>query len=473
MRTICGEGVSDLTDPSRNHSRMHHIASVAARWICTNAAHIGLALARDLLHHNWAPKTRAGGEGDCVFKSAGSLTARTTGRPLLAGRTHVAAPISDSGLSVNSACTICKLSIGEGEVARVFLVTDETNAQLDARFSVDQMDLILHSRGGAKGRRGAVNVDYTKALLLLTSRLSGAAVPILGAWVDSATVQSLPLDARSILSESEGSLPPDEICSLLSARMKDVRSDPDSDAKGGNSSKRIRIATGFNGSGSELAALLGGIASEGEMRSAERLPADVLRRATPEYIWRAVQKFIESEVEHPFGTSIDYDLIADDGRSLPPKAVFGLALSMALDGTPVVPGHFTAGGLCFALLRNAGYQIVRKGEAFESADREINTDREWHEGGVKLRSHLKRERAPSLAKAKKAQYRRAHGRLSCERCGLDPVAHYGVEEAEACIEVHHFSTRVSDMAEGHRTTLDDLQCLCANCHRLVHKMLDA
>ncbi|WP_407945638.1 hypothetical protein [Paraburkholderia elongata] len=27
------------------------------------------------------------------------------------------------------------------------------------------------------------------------------------------------------------------------------------------------------------------------------------------------------------------------------------------------------------------------------------------------------------------------------------------------------------MGEGHKTTLDDLQCLCANCHRIVHKVL--
>ncbi|NPT56053.1 hypothetical protein GNZ13_15985 [Paraburkholderia sp. 5N] len=48
---------------------------------------------------------------------------------------------------------------------------------------------------------------------------------------------------------------------------------------------------------------------------------------------------------------------------------------------------------------------------------------------------------------------------------------YGQEEAEACIEVHQASTHVSEMGEGHKTTLDDLQCLCANCHRIVHKVL--
>ncbi|WP_152564829.1 HNH endonuclease [Cupriavidus metallidurans] len=256
--------------------------------------------------------------------------------------------------------------------------------------------------------------------------------------------------------------------------MKNIRSDPNSSAKGGNSTKRIRIATGFSGSSEDLANRLGGVAAEEDLRSMERLRADVLRQATPEYIWRAVQQFIDGNVtDDPFGPSTDYDLIADNGRRLRPKAVFGLALSMALDGAPIGPRHFTAGGLCFNLLQEAGYQIVPKGEAYESPDSETYIDREWREGGAKLKSHLKRERAPGLAKAKKAQSRRTHGRLCCERCGLDPVAHYGAEEAEACIEVHHFATHVSEMTEGHKTTLDDLQCLCANCHRLVHRILSA
>jgi 5-methylcytosine-specific restriction protein A len=356
----------------------------------------------------------------------------------------------------------------------MFQATDEDGSRLDARFSVDQADIILHSRGGAKGRRGAVNADYAKALLLLTSRLSHAAIPILGAWVDSTTVQSLPLNARSLLTQTETGLPPEQICALLSSRMKGIRADPNQGAKGGNSTKRIRIATGFRGSSEDLAIRLGGVAAEGDLRSTERLPADVQRRATPEYIWRAVQQYIQGNVrDDPFGPSTDYDLVADDGRRLPPKAVFGLALSMALDGAPVGPENISSGEFCFTLLREAGYQVVRKDEAYESPESEIYIDREWHEGGVKLKSHLKRERAPGLAKAKKAQYRRTHGRLSCERCGLDPVAHYNAEEAEACIEVHHFATHVSEMAEGHKTTLDDLQCLCANCHRLVHRILSA
>lgn len=207
----------------------------------------------------------------------------------------------------------------------------------------------------------------------------------------------------------------------------------------------------------------------------QRLPAEVLTKTTPEYIYEAVQRILAGEVSHTFGPSTDYDLIADDGSRLPPKAVFGVALSSALGGVPIGPKHFTAGdtSTCFRLLREAGYQVVPKdGPAGAlTGDVDADEDGEWSEGKQRLVSHLKRERRAGLAKAKKAQYLREHGKITCERCGLDPVAQYGTSHAEACIEVHHSATFVGDMKEGHKTTLADLNCLCANCHRLVHRLM--
>jgi 5-methylcytosine-specific restriction protein A len=206
-----------------------------------------------------------------------------------------------------------------------------------------------------------------------------------------------------------------------------------------------------------------------------RLPAETLNKATPEYIWRAVQQFLTGDVVHSFGPSTDYDLIADDGRRLPPKAVFGVALSIALGGAKIEPKHFSAGesSTCFRLLRAAGYEVVPKGEPIAERAFKENAIESWTEGKPRLVAHVQRERAHGISRAKKAQHRRLHGRLFCERCKLDPVDHYGTEDAEACIEVHHAATHVSAMAEGHMTTLDDLQCLCANCHRLLHAMMRA
>jgi hypothetical protein len=95
-------------------------------------------------------------------------------------------------------------------------------------------------------------------------------------------------------------------------------------------------------------------------------------------------------------------------------------------------------------------------------------DLEYREGSLKLRSHLRRERDPTLSRKKKAAVLAVHGKLDCELCGFDPVASYGSEIGYASIEVHHATVAVADMKEGHKTRLDDLQCLCANCHRIVH-----
>ena len=144
---------------------------------------------------------------------------------------------------------------------------------------------------------------------------------------------------------------------------------------------------------------------------------------------------------------------------------------MAL-GTEVEPKHFSGGegSPCFRALRAAGYQVLPKNGSDTDVEAEADW-REWDEGRKVLHRHVAGERAPSLAKAKKAQYRRIHGVLKCEQCGLVPSAHYATEMADSCIEVHHAKTQVSEMGQGHKTPLDDLQCLCANCHRLTHRKM--
>lgn len=208
-----------------------------------------------------------------------------------------------------------------------------------------------------------------------------------------------------------------------------------------------------------------------------RLPFEKLRAVTPEHVWNAVQSLLNGESQHPFDDSVDYDLVVDNGKRLPPKAVFGLALSEAL-GIKALPEHFSGGvgTPCFRILEQAGYTIVPKTPKATPAVEQVvspERDREWSEGSEKVRIHLARERSAGLREAKKAQYRREHdGRLNCERCGMDPVATYG-EAGEACIEVHHSRVQVQHMTDGHQTRLEDLQCLCANCHRVVHRLMRA
>ena len=207
-------------------------------------------------------------------------------------------------------------------------------------------------------------------------------------------------------------------------------------------------------------------------RHLARFPSEVLNRATPEYVWAAGQRFLKGEADHEFGESADFDIVIE-GQRFAPKAVFGVALSMALGGQSVRPKHFTGGegSACFSLLRQAGYSVIPKNQPIPASPVDV-VDPEWSEGNLRLIRHWKRERASGLGQAKKSQHRRIHGKLTCDRCGLDPVSHFGSLLGEACIEVHHAKVQVSEMEDGHSTALEDLQCLCANCHRYVHKKFE-
>lgn len=214
----------------------------------------------------------------------------------------------------------------------------------------------------------------------------------------------------------------------------------------------------------------------GDRRSQERLPAELLKQATPDLIFASVVALLVGAT-HPFGESTDYDLITDEGLRLAPKAVFGLALSRALN-REILPKHFSAGedSVCFRLLREAGYRIVPKGEIQPAqAETDLNRDETppelYPEGAKVLKQHVERERAPAAARAKKADFIRKQGHLFCERCRADPVEIFASEHGAACIEVHHARVQVGHMPANHATRLEDLQCLCANCHRFVHRLL--
>jgi hypothetical protein len=215
----------------------------------------------------------------------------------------------------------------------------------------------------------------------------------------------------------------------------------------------------------------GGDGIRESVATSDRLPVAMLEKVSADHIWRAVQALLSGHSKHPFGDSMDFDVVCDGGRRLAPKAVFGIAASEAL-GFDVLPKHFT-GGIdtpCFRAIEAAGFEIVRKNAPGEP-DLNAVLIEEWTEGGRKLIQHLRADRARGLAAAKKAQFIRAHGRLYCERCGFDPASKYDGRTAEACIEVHHRTISVAKMGEGHTTRLEDVACLCANCHRVTHREL--
>ncbi len=81
----------------------------------------------------------------------------------------------------------------------------------------------------------------------------------------------------------------------------------------------------------------------------------------------------------------------------------------------------------------------------------------------KLVTHFKRERSKFLATRCKIR-----DKYQCKVCNFrfeDDYGIYGADFAEA-----HHTTALSLLEEGVKTRLDDLITVCANCHRMLHRM---
>jgi len=92
------------------------------------------------------------------------------------------------------------------------------------------------------------------------------------------------------------------------------------------------------------------------------------------------------------------------------------------------------------------------------------------EGQLLFRQHLMRERSAALVARKKSEALRVQGELRCEVCGFDFVEQYGGPEGPF-IECHH-RWPLSRLRPGQRTTMLDLALVCANCHRMLHRLSD-
>ncbi|MGB3180559.1 MAG: HNH endonuclease [Cyclobacteriaceae bacterium] len=92
------------------------------------------------------------------------------------------------------------------------------------------------------------------------------------------------------------------------------------------------------------------------------------------------------------------------------------------------------------------------------------------EGSPLYRRHIYYERKAALVKSKKAAFKKEHGHLACEACGFDFEATYGTL-GENFIECHHLRP-LSETDSPRTTTHHDLALLCANCHRMIHKLDD-
>ena len=94
-------------------------------------------------------------------------------------------------------------------------------------------------------------------------------------------------------------------------------------------------------------------------------------------------------------------------------------------------------------------------------------EEEASEGRLLTRTHRVRERDPSIVRKKKQRVLEEHGRIACIACGFDFEQAYG-SRGNGYIECHH-TKPLSELAPSAKTKISDLELLCSNCHRIVHR----
>jgi len=89
------------------------------------------------------------------------------------------------------------------------------------------------------------------------------------------------------------------------------------------------------------------------------------------------------------------------------------------------------------------------------------------EGDPRMFFHLRRERNPAVAEAKREAARVAGGCLKCEACDFTTRDMFPDLGGEVC-EIHH-RLPLAAALQAVETHVEDLAVLCANCHRAIHR----
>lgn len=351
-------------------------------------------------------------------------------------------------------------------------IRDQNGSTLDAKVEVGGGEIVVHSRSGAGA--SARNPDYRPALEAILTRLTEQKIEA-EIFLDSRPVQHLPLPQRRIASTQQLAGPIKDQFNILIRAMN----------AGSNSHgawRRILFKTASRPA-RELFEIIATPTTKHSNEPIERLSNREQRLVTASHVENAITRLLAGEDAPNFANSRDYDLVTETGERLAPKKVFGLAIEEAL-GIQAYPGHFSAGWSqpCFQILQDSGYSIVRKSASLTAKDTVLTEvaslplnpeERSWAEGDIRIITHLRRERTrdPKAAQAKRTAVRQANdGRLSCEHCNNDLYAVYPPEIAEGIFDIHH-TIPLADMSEDHETALEDLLCLCANCHRAEHRRM--
>lgn len=348
-------------------------------------------------------------------------------------------------------------------------IHDASGRAFNARVDVADGQIILHSRsgGGVKTR----NPDYRLALVEILTRLSAHGADYSVYLDSSAAHKERPeLNDRYLMSSLE-------LHSDVEKSASQIIRKSNENSRSNGAWRRILFAVKGMASASIISTI-------GQTQQAlPPITAGDLSRLGKDHIEAAILEIREGrERPNRFEEGRKYRLIVGDGGSdLPPKKVFGIALAIMLE-RPVTPADFSSGEPIFSVLQSHGFQLVQSVEADpgmqEDAKEFIRDDVEPMppveedvralEGDRRLRVHYYAERSTSLPRWFRAKFKRLNGRLLCERCGKDYISEYGEVLAEACFDVHH-KVPLSEREEAAHTTAEQLQLLCANCHRVTHR----
>lgn len=107
---------------------------------------------------------------------------------------------------------------------------------------------------------------------------------------------------------------------------------------------------------------------------------------------------------------------------------------------------------------------------FEPYDNNVDLTEDdigFEEGKLLLREHIYRERNQRIIKLAKDKFKKEHGQLYCQICGFNYEKVYG-EIGNDYIEAHHIIP-ISSLNSTHKTMVNDIVLVCANCHRMLHK----
>ena len=106
-------------------------------------------------------------------------------------------------------------------------------------------------------------------------------------------------------------------------------------------------------------------------------------------------------------------------------------------------------------------------ESLKPSEELHESDEEFLEGRSLTVQHRRIERNRKL-RGRLIENRRKKGKLCCEICGIWP---YNCESEldDAIFEAHHL-VPLSEIG-SRKTTIRDMALLCANCHRLIHRLI--